>query len=32
LVYDRNGKLVTQAADMRTMGQFLEMLKAAGLE
>jgi peroxiredoxin len=32
LVYDRNGKLVAQAADMRTMGQFLEMLKTAGLQ
>jgi peroxiredoxin len=32
LIYDRNGKLAAQAADMRTMGQFLEMLKAAGLE
>jgi peroxiredoxin len=31
LVYDRGGKLVGQSADMRTMGQFLEMLGQAGL-
>ncbi|HXP83993.1 MAG TPA: TlpA disulfide reductase family protein [Bryobacteraceae bacterium] len=31
LVYDRDGKLVAQSADMRTMGQFLEMLNQAGL-
>jgi peroxiredoxin len=31
LVYDRAGKLVAQSADMRTMGQFLEMLAQAGL-
>lgn len=30
-VYDRKGKLVAQAIDMRTMGQMLTMLKAAGL-
>ena len=32
LVFDRNGKLVAQSSDMRTLGQFLEMLKQAGLE
>jgi peroxiredoxin len=31
-VYDRNGKLVTQSIDMRTKGQFLEMLAQAGLK
>ena len=31
LVYDRNGKLVAQSADMRTKGQFLEMLGQADL-
>jgi peroxiredoxin len=30
-VYDREGKLVAQAIDMRTRGQFLEMLSQAGL-
>jgi peroxiredoxin len=30
-VYDRNGKLVAQAIDMRTEKQFLEMLAQAGL-
>lgn len=30
-VYDREGKLVAQAIDMRTRGQFLEMLGRAGL-
>ncbi len=30
-VYDRNGKLVAQSIDMRTRGQFLEMLAQAGL-
>jgi peroxiredoxin len=30
-VYDRNGKLVAQAIDMRTQRQFLEMLGQAGL-
>ena len=30
-VYDRDGKLVAQAIDMRTRGQFLEMLAQAGL-
>lgn len=31
LVYDRSGKLMAQSADMRTMGQFREMLRQAGL-
>jgi peroxiredoxin len=31
-VYDRNGKLVAQAMDMRTQRQFLELLAQAGLE
>ena len=31
-LYDRNGKLVTQAIDRRTSAQFLAMLKQAGLE
>ncbi|MDP9171180.1 MAG: TlpA family protein disulfide reductase, partial [Acidobacteriota bacterium] len=31
-VYDREGKLVAQAIDMRTRRQFLEMLAAAGLK
>jgi len=31
-VYDREGKLVAQAIDMRTMRQFLEMLTQAGLQ
>src|SRR5579872_1853154 len=30
-VYDRQGKLVAQSIDMRTRGQFLEMLAQAGL-
>jgi peroxiredoxin len=30
-VYDRTGKLAAQSIDMRTMGQFLEMLGRAGL-
>ena len=30
-VYDRQGKLVAQAMDMRTQKQFLEMLAQAGL-
>jgi peroxiredoxin len=30
-VYDRNGKMVSQAIDMRTQGQFLWMLVQAGL-
>ena len=30
-VYDRDGKLVAQAIDMRTQGQFLKMLAQAGL-
>jgi putative addiction module CopG family antidote len=31
-VYNRDGKLVSQSIDMRTQGQFLEMLKQAGLQ
>ncbi len=31
-VYDREGKLVAEAIDMRTRGQFLEMLSHAGLK
>jgi len=31
-VYDREGKLVAQSIDMRTQGQFLAMLKQAGLQ
>ena len=31
-VYDRDGKLVAQSIDMRTRGQFLEMLAQAGLK
>lgn len=31
-LYDREGKLVAQAIDMRTRGQFLEMLKLAALK
>ncbi len=31
-VYDRTGKLVAQSIDMRTRGQFLTMLAAAGLQ
>jgi peroxiredoxin len=30
-VYDRNGRMVSQAIDMRTQGQFLGMLAKAGL-
>jgi peroxiredoxin len=30
-LFDRDGKLVAQAIDMRTEGQFLEMLKQAGM-
>jgi hypothetical protein len=30
-VYDREGRLVSQAIDMRTKRQFLEMLRQAGL-
>jgi hypothetical protein len=30
-VYDREGKLVAQAIDMRTKRQFAEMLAQAGL-
>lgn len=31
-IFDRDGKLVAQAIDMRTGPQFLEMLKKAGIE
>lgn len=31
-VYDRSGRLVAQSIDMRTRGQFLEMLAKAGLK
>jgi peroxiredoxin len=31
-VYDRSGKLIAQSIDMRTRGQFLEMLGQAGLQ
>jgi thiol-disulfide isomerase/thioredoxin len=31
-VYDREGKMVAQSIDMRTRGQFLEMLGQAGLQ
>ena len=31
-VYDRNGKLVAEAIDMRTRGQFLKMLAQAGIK
>ena len=31
-VYDRNGKLIAQAVDMRTMNQFVQMLREAGLQ
>jgi peroxiredoxin len=31
-VYDREGKLVAQSIDMRTRGQFLEMLGLAGIK
>ena len=31
-VYDREGKIVAQSIDMRTRGQFLEMLARAGLK
>jgi peroxiredoxin len=30
-LFDRDGKLVSQAIDMRTEAQFLEMLKVAGM-
>jgi peroxiredoxin len=30
-VYDRKGHLAAQSIDMRTRGQFMEMLKRAGL-
>ena len=31
-VYDRTGKIVAQAMDMRTRNQFLQLLAKAGLE
>jgi peroxiredoxin len=31
-IFDRNGNLVAQSIDMRTRGQFLAMLKRAGME
>jgi thiol-disulfide isomerase/thioredoxin len=31
-VYNRDGKLVAQSIDMRTPGQFLQMLKTAGIQ
>ena len=31
-VYDRDGRLVAQAIDMRTRGQFMQMLATAGLK
>jgi len=31
-VYDREGKMVAQSIDMRTRGQFQQMLAQAGLE
>jgi hypothetical protein len=31
-LYDRNGNMVAEAIDMRTRGQFLEMLGQAGLK
>jgi len=31
-VYDRSGKMVAQSIDMRTRGQFVEMLAQAGLQ
>lgn len=31
-IYDRTGKMVAQTIDMRTMGQFLELLAKAGLK
>jgi hypothetical protein len=30
-LYDRSGTLVAQSIDMRTKGQFLGMLKTAGI-
>lgn len=32
LVYDHTGKLVAQSPDMRTMSQFLDMLRRTGLD
>jgi len=31
-LFDRNGKMVAEAIDMRTRGQFLGMLRQAGLK
>src|SRR4029078_10115961 len=31
-VYDRTGRIVAQSIDMRTKKQFLEMLRAAGIQ
>lgn len=31
-LYNREGKMVAQTIDMRTMGQFLELLKVAGIQ
>jgi hypothetical protein len=31
-VYDRDGKMVAQSIDMRTKGQFQQMLSQAGLQ
>ena len=31
-IYDREGKMVAQSIDMRTKGQFLQMLAQAGLK
>jgi peroxiredoxin len=31
-IFDREGRLAAQAIDMRTEGQFMELLRAAGLE
>jgi peroxiredoxin len=31
-IYDRTGKMVAQSIDMRTMGQFLQLLEKAGLK
>jgi peroxiredoxin len=31
-IYNREGKMVAQSIDMRTMGQFMEMLKLAGIK
>lgn len=31
-IFDREGRLAAQAIDMRTEGQFMELLRRAGLE